>query len=386
MKDHTLRRILVFFLLISTILIVVAVQAVRNINRSTATSDWVNHTHAVIMEVEALRTALYVADATVQAYVSTGSVSNLAACNEAHSNVIEHLEIVQALTRNEPEQKVQIDEIATLVNTQLGRIRKILHARQEGRTEDARKLLATDAGDTANPDLQRKIKTLKEAELDLLTARDTASYLQAQATRWTVWSGMALDVLLLVGVVWLIRDDLAARRKVAGALQEANAQLESRVAQRTAELATTNQDLVTENLERQWTNQALEHQLRYNHNIVDSISDLVFVITKVANISRVNPAVLHLTGLESSDLINQPLTRVVQLDITETETNSPLRNPIAQAMKDGRDLREQSAAVKDRNGKLTPVRFSLFPLRDHDKVIGGIVTLQIIPPGSEAKA
>ncbi len=62
MKDHTLRRILIFFLLISIFLVVVAVQAVRNINHSTPNSDWVNHTHAVIMEVEALQTALYVAD------------------------------------------------------------------------------------------------------------------------------------------------------------------------------------------------------------------------------------------------------------------------------------------------------------------------------------
>ena len=57
---------------------------------------------------------------------------------------------------------------------------------------------------------------------------------------------------------------------------------------RTAELASTNATLSTENLERQWANQALEHQLRYNHLIVDSINDLVFVLTKALNISRVN--------------------------------------------------------------------------------------------------
>ena len=62
MNDKTIRRILVFFLLISVVLIGVAVEAVRNINRSTATSDWVNHTHAVILEAEELMSALQAGD------------------------------------------------------------------------------------------------------------------------------------------------------------------------------------------------------------------------------------------------------------------------------------------------------------------------------------
>ena len=62
MKDQAIRRILIFFLLIAAVLLVVAVQAVRNTNRSVATSDWVNHTHSVILETEALRTALLVGD------------------------------------------------------------------------------------------------------------------------------------------------------------------------------------------------------------------------------------------------------------------------------------------------------------------------------------
>ena len=385
MKDHTLRRILIFFLLISIFLVVVAVQAVRNINHSTTNSDWVNHTHAVIMEVEALQTALYVADVTTQTYTASGTVTELAVCNRARSAVLEHLDLIMALTRNEPDQNAQITEIETLVNLRLVQLQGILTARQEGRIEQAQSMLVAVIGGTDGPDLQRKIKKLKEDELDLLSTRDTASYLQAQTTRWTVWLGVVLDGLLLLGVVWLIRDDLAARHQVALALQEANAQLEKQVQQRTTELVVANRDLAAKNLEREWSNLALEHQLRYNHNIVDSITDLVMVITKVANISRVNPAVQHLTGLDTTDLINQPLASIVQLGVPDPDTATQQHNPITQAMKEGRDLRDQFAFILGRNGQPAPVRFSLFPLRDQDKVIGGIVTLQIIPPGSGAK-
>jgi CHASE3 domain sensor protein len=385
-NDKTIRRILVFFLLITAILIVVAVQTARNISRSVASSDWVNHTHAVILEVEALRAALYVGDGAVHTYVLTGDTRDQAACSEALSNVAEHGEIALALTRNEPAQHERILQLEALVDQRAEFYQTVLAARQAGNAEKVRTLLDADAGRTALRDIQRKIELLKNEELALLTERDTASYVQAQATRWTVWAGVTLDVLLLGGVAWLIRDDLAARRRVAAALQEDNARLEARVQERTAELASANARLSTENLERQWANQALEHQLHYHQLIVDSIDDLVFVLTKTLNISRVNPAVVHLTGLEPSALINQPLARVVRLRSAPPGADAPLLDPLAQALKDGHDLRDQPAIVEDKRGRQIPVRFTLFPLRDRDKVVGGIVTLQIVPPEIETKA
>lgn len=383
MKDQTIRRVLAFFLLISAVLIAVAVQAVRNINRSAVSSDWVNHTHTVILETEALRTALLVGDGALHTYVLTGDARDLGSCRGALANVAEHLEIAKALTREEPAQHAQILQLELLANQRVVFAERILAARQTGDTEAVRRLLAADADGTALRDMQRKIEKLKHEELALLTERDTASYLQAQTTRWTVWSGVVLDVLLLGGVAWLIRDDLAARRRAAAALQEVNAQLEARVRERTAELAAANAKLSSENLERQWANHALEHQLRYNQLIVDSISDLVLVLTRALNISRINPAVIHWTGLESTALINQPLARIVRLVPAHGAAGAPLLDPIAQALKDGRDLRDQPAIVEDRRGRQTPARFTLFPLRDRDKVVGGIVTLQITPPAEK---
>jgi CHASE3 domain sensor protein len=385
-NDPTIRRVLVFFLLIAAVLIVIAVQTARNLSRSVASSDWVNHTHAVILEVEALRASLYVGDGAVHTYVLTGDTRDRAASSEAIADVAEQGEIAQALTRNEPAQYERILQLESLVTQRVEFYQAVLAARQAGDIEKVRTLLAADAGRAALRDIQRKIELLKNEELALLTERDTVSYIQAQTTRWTVWAGVALDVLLLGGVAWLIRDGLAARRRAAAAMQEDNVRLEARVQERTAELAAANARLSTENLERQWANQALEHQLHYNQLIVDSIDDLVFVLTKALNISRVNPAVVHLTGLEPSALINRPLARVVRLVAAPPGAAAPLLDPIAQALKDGHDLRDQPAIVEDQRGRQIPVRFTLFPLRDRDKVVGGIVTLQIVPPGAEAKA
>jgi len=382
-NDKTIRRVLAFFLVITAVLIAAAVAAVRNISRSVASSDWVNHTHAIILATEALGSSLHAADGALRTFILTGDAHDLSACREALSQASEHLEEARALTRREPVQHAQIGRIETLVDQRLAFTREALAARQSGSMESVRSLLAADAGGEPIKEIRRSLEKIKTDAMNLLAERDTAAYLQAQTTRWTVWAGVALEVLLLAGVAWLIRDDIAARRAAATALQAANSELEARVQERTSELASANRQLKTENLERQWANQALEHQVHYSQLIVNSISDLVLVLTKVLNISRVNPAVVQLTGLEPAELIQQPLSRIVRLAVPP-DGESPLVDPIAQALKNGRDLRDLPAFVMDRRGRNIPVRFTLFPLRDRDKVVGGIVTLQVVPTAAQA--
>jgi PAS domain S-box-containing protein len=375
LKDKTIRGVLVFFFLILAVFIAVAAASLRNINRAVAGSDWVNHTHSVIIETEGLRSSLYVGDGAAHTFVVTGDPRDRASCVEALADVSDHLDIMQALTRNEPGQKDEVSGIAALVNRRSDFIRGVLAARQSGDTNALRSMLADDAGQPALKEIQRATERLKDDELGLLTERDTASFLQAQATRWTVWAGVILDFLLLSGAGWLIKDDIAARRRAADALLRANDQLEAKVRERTAELTAANERLAAENLERGWANQGLEHQLHYNQLIINSINDLVLVLTKATNISRVNPAVVRLTGREPHELIHRPFSSIARLTFAG---QAPMLDPIAQAMKDGRDLRDHPAVVEDKMGQTIPVRMALFPLRDRDKVVGGVVILQVI--------
>jgi len=377
MKDKTTSRILAFFLLISAILVIIAVQAARNIKQSGDSSDWVNHTHATLLEIEALRTALYVAEASSRSYSWSNNTNDLTTSQKALSDIAEHLNITQALTRYDLTKAKEVSDIESLVSQHISSIRNILSTTQASKMETARRLSDADLGGEVSITIQRKLKKLKDRELAQLTERDIESYLQAQKTRWTVWAGVTLNVLLLAGVAWLIKHDIDIRRQAAAALQVANEQLELRVKERTAELANANQKLSMDNLEQQWTNLTLEHQLRYNQRIVDSVSDLVFVLTKTSNISRMNPAVLHLSGWETTDLINKPLSHIVELvDSTDDGVHST-SGSLKLAMKEGRDLREQEAFVKTKQGHQTPVILSMFPLRDQDKVVGGVVTIQI---------
>jgi len=378
-RDKTVGRMLGVFLLISAVVIAVAVTSVRNINRSVASSDWVNHTHAVMLEVNSVFSSLQAANVAALTFVATGDGRTQAAGREAFSDLAEHLEVAKALTRQEPLQHEQIVHLEALANRRADFDRGVLGRPPPERPEAARALAAPDASAEAMDEIQRAVAKLTDQEMALLAERDRASFLQAQTTRWTVWSGVALDILLLGGAAWLIRDDIAARRLAAATLEEANNQLETKVRERTAELAAANEGLTTENLERRWVNQALEHQLRYDQLIISSISDMVLVVTKALNISRINPAVVRLTGREAQELIHRPVSAIARLTERAGGAEALLLDPLAQALAEGHDLREQAAMLEDKLGRKIPVRLALFPLRDRDKVVGGVVILQVIP-------
>jgi PAS domain S-box-containing protein len=372
MKDNVVKWVIGLFLVVLAILGVVAVVSIRNIQRSMATSNWVNHTHATILEVDAVLSALHAGDAALKTFFLSGDARDQASYRLAYSEMKRHLVVAKTLTRQEAYAAQSITNLELLLAKHMTNASKLAKARQEGGLDAVRKQQAADAGDETLLAIENYVKELKaDAQLQLV-ARDKASYLAAQTTRWTVLAGLGINFVLLALAAIFVKDDIAARRKATAVLREANEQLEAKVQERTAELAKANASLREENLQHRWSNQALEHQLRYNQLIINSISDLVFVISKASNVTRINSAVVISTGFQAAELVGFPLHRVVRLSSAEPGNGDAL----AAAMSQGRELHDAHAALVDKVGKTMPVQLSLFPLRDKDKVVGGVVTLQ----------
>jgi len=398
MKDATLKRLASVFLFISVVLIAIAVLAVRNIRLTAEASDWVNHTHSLIERINNTYNGLLRSEAMLRAYAATGESGDLLTLNRALGDTRNEIDLALLMTdaASEPEQHARLQEVAALSQAYDELARRIIAARQAIGTENPtadttalRHAMNEFTRTNTGGSIDQGLVYVKSILLTRLSERDTELYLQVQSTRWAIWSGVALDLVLLGGAGWLIRDDLSNRRRAATALEEANAQLERKVQERTAELLAANQQLSLDNLERQWANQALEHQLHYNHRIVECVSDLVIVLTKAGHITRVNTAVLRFSGWETSELVKQPFGKLVRLapestatspaSPTPAETQAPdtLNKRIADAMKDGRDLVDHAGLALGRDGLEATARVSLYPLRDQNKTIGGILTLRL---------
>jgi CHASE3 domain sensor protein len=387
MKEKIEQRVIGLFVLMVAILVFIAASAVKTIQESVKSSDWVNKTHAVIIEVNAILSSLHAGDSALRTYLLTGDPRDQGAYRSAYAEMVEHLTVAKALTKNGEERELQnsqIIELETLISNRIDFTRSVVQARAQGGIDAARDVM------TAHPDvepmgkIQRLVANITSSENSLLKERDQDSRLTAQATRNTVYTGVIVNFVLLFLVVWLMRDDLAARRRATQILEEANATLEAKVQERTAELVQANKTLKQENLERRWSSQALDHQLRYSQLIINSIGELVFVISRALNISRINPAVSHNTNWEPQDLVAQSLDRVLQLHTEVQGTEAP-QNPIIFAMRQGREIQDKEAVIISKSGKTAPVRYSMVPLHDQDKVVGAVVTVRM-QSGSEKRA
>jgi PAS domain-containing protein len=377
--DRAIRRMAAFLLAVAVVLIGVAGVAVRNISGARAASDWVNQTHALILELDGVEAQFRTAEGALRAFAATGDNGDLLTAREALFSLAEHVSVATALAQADPALRVRVAPLGELAAARAEAARAVIAARQGG--QPTAPLLSADAWTSAWPALRTEVARLKEEQMALLAARDTEQFLQAQTTRWTVWAGVVVNLILLAGMVWLIRDDHAARNRAAQVLADANRQLESKVAERTAALTAANQRLQTENLERRWAAQAIEHQLHYNQLIVDSITDLVFVLTKGRNVSRVNPAVVHATGREPAEMINHPLSEFV---LPITPAGGEFADPLARALHEGRDLRDLPARLQDNRGGWHPAQCTVFPLRDGNKVVGGIAIVRLNPDPKES--
>ena len=116
--------------------------------------------------------------------------------------------------------------------------------------------------------------------------------------------------------------------------------------------------------------------------VINSIDELIFVVSKVLNISRINPAVLRTTSWEATEIIAHPLDRVIQFTAGEGDAATTM----TQSLREGREMQNRAAQLVCKGGRTIPIRFSLIPLHDQDKVVGGVVTVRPVVAGSPAPA
>ena len=378
MKDKSLYAIYLLFLIMGAIIVGVATFAIRAINRDAESSDWVNQTHAAIYELDGMLSNLQAGEGMMRTFALTGDVRDFTECRSDYFAVLEHHAVAQALTHDNADMQSSLAPLEATVQARLALANSIKELMDAGRSDEVKSALRRDAGTTAVAGFQLVINRLRNRQFELLSERDRESYRRAHTTRFVVGLGVATNLLLFAAVAWLIRDTLATRRQLTQTLQQANTVLEQKVQERTAELVAANRRLTRENMASRWTTLSQERQLRYNHAIVNTVSDLVFVLSKALNVTRLNPVVAHATGLAEEEILGRPIAQFLRLPAEET--GAPTADRLVRAVTEGRELTSYPAELLDRSGKSRPGILSVVPLRDDDLVVGAVVVLRLLSP------
>ena len=374
--DKTFRTLLVLFVVVASILIGIVIVAIGNTNRAMRAADWVNHTHAYITEIDNALGALREAEGAVNAFLLSSDAGNQAIYRRAFGELAEHIAVAKALAANDTLESKAIAELETALLDRAERARTLIAAHRAQDQSLIETLISNDAEGLATMAITRMAKTIRVRQTQLLTERDQTAFKQDHIARNTVYLGACFTLLILAGTSWFIRDDLAARRRANQLLADSNEQLESKVKARTAELEKSNTNLRAENLESRWSNQALEHQLRYDGLIINSLSEPILVITKALKVSRINPATLRATHRDSVDLVDHPISDFITLTPPSGDTKSGT-DSLAEALQFGFDIRDRQATLLVDGQPDQSIHLNLFPLRDRDVVVGGVVTLYL---------
>lgn len=399
MAEPIERRLFVGMMVAALLVGVVAITSVRNVQGAMQASDWVNHTHGLIMEAESVVSAMRLGDEALMRYLLTADERDQAAYREGYGQMLEHLEVTLALLKSDPPSAVVGPELERWVRRRVELAEDLgAMSAETSPAERKQRLLAVEQVEA--PRQVREIVTrLKERQISLLQERDQAAYRQGQTTRWTVYTAVVLLVGLLGASYWLVRDDVAARRRVTETLRGMNEELERRVGERTRELAAANEALVVENLERTWSNQTLEHQLRYSQLIINTIAEPILVVTLTLNVVRANAVVPACTGLVEKRIIGNPVGQLLR-GPAEAEGGEGTGEgrageqegtglggglaPMVAAMRQGRELHRMPARLRGSDGGWQPVRVSVYPVRDADRVVGAVLTVNLEDSGEKA--
>lgn len=227
-------------------------------------------------------------------------------------------------------------------------------------------------------------KPTKVAGWGVLIGYDEAEFLKPQrAFRKIAAAYLGATLLLLAGIVIGVTRralrplgalatsaDEIAKRNLDCAIPEVVR--EDEVGNLTRSFRAMRDALKAQHAERRWASQSLEHQLKYNNLIIDSIGELVFVITKGLNIARINSAVTRVAGYTLKDVLKSPIGRIVQL----AANDGAVTEVIGAAVKNGESLFAQPVSVRAKDGTQIPARLTLVPLQDGGQVVGAVATLR----------
>ena len=194
------------------VLLFVGVISFRNSEKLMDTNQWVNHTHEVLYELEQILIASVDAETGMRGYVVTGNQAFLEPFNSSTSRILEHLDKVRELTKDNPAQQKNMDRLEVQLNIHIRHLEKIIELRKKD-FEQAKTLLASGEGKRIMDEVRRMIDHAKGIEETLLIERRQLSDEDTRNFNAIFIVLIVVIVLVLLGVYFIITTNLKALRK-----------------------------------------------------------------------------------------------------------------------------------------------------------------------------
>jgi signal transduction histidine kinase len=257
------------------ILILVGVLSYRSMVQSDDDRQWVTHTHQVLEKLDAVLTNLLDIETGERGYIITGEGSYLDPYNDALDRVHQNVKDVRELTADNSVQQRALDHLEPMISEVLGAVRHPIEIRTREGLAAGAKSVRTGPGKQFMDQIRGQLSEMKQEEDRLLKSRTEEAAKSSRNTRTAIAIGevLAVGFLCLAGII--VGREMGRRGRAEEEVRALNADLEQRVADRTAELNERAKELARSNSELQQFAYVASHDLQEPLRMVASFTQLL---------------------------------------------------------------------------------------------------------------
>jgi PAS domain S-box-containing protein len=339
MKWSTEKKIAVGIAVVLAMLMINALISYRATRRLITNNQWVTHTHEVLAELETTLSLAKDAETGQRGYVITGKESYLEPYEAALGQIDGHLQRLDQLTADNPDQQARLPALKQLVTERLDFLRRGVELKRGGDGEKLRQHFAAGRGKARMDALRALVAEMIDEENALLKIRDAESRASSRDAILTFSLASLIACALLFVVAYVVLRDLAAR-------------------QRDAELL---------HRQREWLRVTLS-----------SIGDGVIATDTDGRVLFINSVAETLIGWRQSEAEGQPLAGV--FSIVNEQTRRAVDNPALRAIEDGHVVGLTNHTILiTRSGSEIPIDDSGAPILSADgKILGAVLIFRDI--------
>ncbi|MFV8326455.1 response regulator [Flavobacterium sp. ZS1P14] len=192
------RKIVLGFLACAVVLLGVAIFSFKNSAKFVASNALVNNSNQVLYELEQILMSSVDAETGVRGYVISGDDDFLKPFTTANTKAIEQLDKVKELTKDNPNQQKNIEELAKELKMRFDNLNECISLRKKD-FEKAKEFVASGEGKQIQDEIRKTIDKAKESEHILLTERIQTS--EDDASRFNIVFAFLLLIIVMILVV-----------------------------------------------------------------------------------------------------------------------------------------------------------------------------------------
>ncbi len=215
------KKILSGFITCSFLISGIAFYSFRNSARFVESTAWVDHTNQVLYQFEQIKVFSIGAETNARGFIITGDSGYLESFAEANAKTLEHFNYAKELTKDNPEQQQNIEELKTQINKRIDNLNRCILLRKKD-FASASIFVSSGEGRRIENEILKKIDESQEIEQNLLIERKKNSADEAGDFNLVFVTLLLVIVAILFIVYRIIVSNLKALKKAESMADDKN--------------------------------------------------------------------------------------------------------------------------------------------------------------------